>query len=203
MRRFTLIELVAVMVIGMILMALAVPVLSRSGRAVEAGARMMTAAARLARVEAISERRRVAVLLPESHVRESLAGQAFAYCYVTREGEFDGAVPRTRIEMLPAGCVVDAVLASDGAGPAPIGATVTGVEWSDWGAAGGVTPGGAAPVGDCRAVVWRPRGCTADQRDYIVRLASGAVQGGSLVLTHRSEPVEVCVAGFTGRVTCR
>ena len=85
---FTLIELLTVMLIVGILLAVTVPVLVKitSGSSVEAASRMVGSQLRLARQEAISKRKTVAVLFPtvNSDGGNATAYVAFRPCIVTR-----------------------------------------------------------------------------------------------------------------------
>jgi len=65
-RAFTLVELMAVLVVMLVLMGLAVPLFNKLavGSGVDAGARIVSAQLRLARQHAITKRKKIAVIMP-------------------------------------------------------------------------------------------------------------------------------------------
>jgi len=106
---FTLVEMLLVLVITGILLALVFPAFERLslGSGVDAAARMVGAQLRLARAYAISNRVRVALLMPRSN--DPVTGRrfsAFRACQVDAANKWVAWIPNTKWEMLPAGAVI-------------------------------------------------------------------------------------------------
>ena len=114
-RQFTLVELLVVIVIMMLLVAIAVPVYSRimNGSAVGHAARMVSSQLNLARTEACSRRKTVAVVFANSAMNYDAAKapmldrRAFRSCYLKDNTmEFEAWVPGTKWEVVPTGATI-------------------------------------------------------------------------------------------------
>ncbi len=206
---FSLIELLTVMVLLGVLMAVAVPVALKltSGSSVEAAARVLGAQLRLARQEAITARKPIAVLLPTEHfsAEHQTAYVGFRPCFVTQNASgdwvFDKWVENTGWSYVPAGAYI---AEADQDGPT---ASNPQPDLTD-GTCSWVQPPTdpdrrakfvfTAPV---RAIIFRPSGrLTSLQRD--VTVVEGAVPPGATtpVTKNPRNWVHIEVNQYTGRV---
>ncbi len=203
---FTLVELLTVMLIMGILLAVTVPAVIKitSGSSVEAASRMVGSQLRLARQEAITKRKTIAVLFPTaSTATDPVAYVGFRPCIVERatSGTADytwlGWVQNTTWSFVPVGAVLaevdqDGTRSTGGAVPVPpVDNTITTV---------GSVPGFAA---DTRAIVFKPSGQIGASLQRFVTLVEGAVPTGSAtpVIKNRTNWIDINVNQFTGRVT--
>ncbi|MBN2449054.1 MAG: hypothetical protein JXR77_01615 [Lentisphaeria bacterium] len=199
-RRFTLVELLVVMVIVVLLMAVAIPTILKvtSSSGVEAGSRMVGSQLRLARQEAITQRKHVAILFPtlNSSGGDTVAFTGFRPCFVVNDSgtyRFDKWVPNVPWNFVPVGTVI---IEADQDGPT---AANPDPDLSD----GAITTiadvaGFANPV---RAVVFRPAGRLVSlQRD--VTLVEGALTPGaaSPIVRNPENWINLEINQFTGRV---
>jgi len=200
-RRFTLVELMAVMVVIVIVVAITLPAFNRltTGIGVEAGARMVGGNLRLARQYAISLRKDVALLMPSSGelTEAEFAYSALRVCEVTggTSTQFVAWIENTKWEYLPLGAVIaEADADRDTSDPPADG------QYSQ------VIPDAANEIGAAsgrtvRAVLFRKTGrMNATTRRYVT-IAEGAVVGGSMKLKNKENAMDLAVDLFTGRVS--
>jgi len=186
-RRFTLIEVLTVIVIMSVLMAIMAAGYRHFGEEekTRSGARALSRALLLARSEAIASRRRVAVLLPERNAPIRLHG-TYAWCHVSKQGKCEGLVPRTKIEWFPPGAEVIKIGLAPGVTEGNPFQTVS-LDWSMLGEASG--------NGTCRAVIYRQNGAIVDE--VARRLTIARVdQTGKQIPNTSSYVIEV--QGYTG-----
>jgi Tfp pilus assembly protein FimT len=129
-RRFSLVELLTVLVLMMIVISITLPSFNKmmTGSAVDSASRMLGAQLRLARQYAITQRRRVAVLMPSKDIQNhdgysydntinpwSVAERnslnpflhvSFRSCFVDGSGNFEEWVPNSQWEYLPVGSAI-------------------------------------------------------------------------------------------------
>lgn len=117
-RHFTLIELLVVVAIMIVLLGITAPAFSKitRGRAVDTASRMISSQLMLARAEAVSKRRSIAVIIPGHYLDAPSDGNAYQYAsfrsawvkYNETEGryEFEDWVEGTSWTFLPIGGVV-------------------------------------------------------------------------------------------------
>ena len=115
-RHFTLIELLVVVAIMIVLLGITAPAFSKitRGRAVDTASRMISSQLMLARAEAISRRKYVAVIIPGHNFVAPTDGtyhygsfrSAFVKKITDMEYEFDGWVEGTSWTFLPLGAFV-------------------------------------------------------------------------------------------------
>lgn len=198
---FTLIELMAVMVILVIVMAIALPTFSRltTGMGVEAGARMVGGQLRLARQCAISSRKNVALLMPSNGemIEPELSYTALRTCEVTGGPlpRFVMWLPNTKWEYLPLGAVVAEADDDENMSAPPADGQYSKVIPD---AANAI---GAASGRTVRAVVFRKTGCTIAPTRMYVTIAEGVVVGGALTIKNADNTMDLSVNQFTGQVS--
>lgn len=190
-RHFTLIELLTVMVIGSILLAVATPAIVHAVNEaqVDSAARVVTRACMLARQEAIVQRRRVAILIPET-------GNAIATCYLQRHADaFDRWTSHQPVVDLPAVGIVTEVVVDDGPTTVPHTTAVSGVAWA---------PDRPYEV-SCRAIIFKPTGAVASSNGMapiITRVRDAVRTPGGTVAVRSNRGFDVQVDCYTGRWTC-
>ena len=190
--RFTLVELLAVMVIMVIIMGIAIPAFDKLtlGTGVDAAARMVGSQLRLTRQHAITKRKIVGLLLPRSEITSpgNVSYAAFRACEVDSTGAFVEWIQDAKWEYLPTGTIIaeaDQDSGIDAAGPDDDSPTlVSGVPDSS---------------GDVRAVVFRPTGRIMGLQK-IVTIAEGVYQGGPQ-LKNDANILNITVDQYTGRVS--
>lgn len=190
---FTLLELIAVMVVIAIILGITIPAVSRlmTGSGVEAAARIVAANARLARQYAISKRCRVALLLPANEGSvEDRRFSSVRLCIVDDDDHFEEWMPDSKWEFFPTGGVVVEVDDTAGYGGADKTQTVTGLSTQDFGGAG-----------TCRAVVFKTNGRIADGARFIHIVEGGYGSGNTPIIKAKSNHVDVELDQYTGRVT--
>ena len=212
---FTLIELLTVMVIAAILLAVTVPVIVKitSGSSVEAGARMVGAQLRLARQEAITKRKYVAVLFPTVNSgTDAVAWVGFRPCIVINDSgiwRFDKWVENVPWSYVPTGAVMAEADDDFTSGTPPQPDLLDGTTTT-------VSPPNPVPTpnpfgftGAVRAVVFRPAGRLASGTQRGVTLVEGAIVPGTSSfdpanpanVRNRSNWINIKVNQFTGRVS--
>lgn len=170
---FTLVEMLTVLVIMGIVLAIALPAVERftAARQAEAAARKVNRTLMLARLEALSMRRLVAVLLPEVG-----RGTEIATAYVVRAGndcQFQETIPGAGVTKLGAVGIVSDLRLEDGTAPS---LQVHGVEWAWYG------KGTTKYAADCAAIVFRPTGALVREQAVIVSIADAARTGENIVV---------------------
>lgn len=186
--RFTLIELLVVMVIAVVLMAVATPSIIRavSDEQFSTSARYVSRVIMLARQEAITKRKRVAVLFPSD-------GNLIATCYVHKiTGAFDGWTPGQATVWLKTIGLVEGLYVVPESGP-PMLATsqVSGISWS-------ITP---SPSATCPAIVFKPTG-TVDSGSglapYAVKIIDAVRAEDGTAVVRSTRDFNILVNCFTG-----
>jgi type II secretory pathway pseudopilin PulG len=193
------VELLTVMIIMMIVMTIALPAFRRltGGTGVEAAARMVGAQLRLARQEAIAQRKRIAILFPAAgQVTDppDVGYQAFRACIVDRSNAFQSWVENTSWQYVPTGTVIAEVDDDHTGGiddpPSDGGGTLVSGVPEDTGAVG------------VRAVVFMPTGKLVGERRYAT-VVEGTVpaNGGAVLVKNRANYIHAVVDQYTGRIS--
>ncbi len=202
---FTLVELLAVIVIMTIIMGMAGPAFTKlfSGTGVESASRMIGSQLRLARQHAITQRTRVAVLLPGNQggsTHDDKKFSAMRVCEVDDSNQFVRWVPNTKWVFLPNGAVVYEIdqtqgLTSSGGSITNACLTVTGI------------PGFGGGSNDSRAIIFRPTGRLPDNFGFASRyifILEGAYAGSDKPIVKNADNwIEIEVPPLTGRVAFR
>lgn len=206
LRGFTLIELMAVLVIMVIIMGVTMPAFNKLviGTGVEAAARMVGGQLRLARQYAITQRANVALLVPRGGQISSPGNVSYVAirpCVVTRGSSptFTRWIPNTKWEFLPAGSVI-AEADNDLGMQSPPNDGVSGTNHTiaTLGVSSGAVASGTTNV---RAIVFRPTGRIQAATQRIVTVAEGMYVGTGLQIRNTSNTYDIHVDQFTGRVT--
>ena len=205
-RQFTLVELLVVIVIMMLLVAIAVPVYSRimTGSAVGHAARMVSSQLNLARTEACSRRKTVAVVFANSAMNYDAAKapmldrRAFRSCYLKDNTmEFDSWVPGTKWEVVPTGATISV---EQGSGTITVPTTAETDFKEDFftGGAGLTTAIVFYPTG--KPVL--PAGATTRRQ---VRVTEGVLttNGGDIVKANADNHIDCYVNSFTGAIVSK
>lgn len=202
---FTLIELLTVMLIVGVLLAVTVPVIVKitSGSSVEAASRMVGAQLRLARQEAITKRKTIAVLLPSGTavgVPAEAKFQGFRACYVDSGDVWQAWVPNAAWAYVPVGAVIAEADDDNGIDwdpnattptAQPTDGTVTTVTGID---------GDAAKVS--RAIVFKASGRLESGQRSVSITEGVAVNGGAdIQAKNKSNWIDIRANQYTGRVT--
>lgn len=194
-RAFTMLELLAVMLIMIIVMGIAIPVFNKltMGTGVDASARVLGSQLRLARQHAITQREHVALLLPNSNLSDvpDSTYVAFRPCVVDSSRVFQSWIDNTKWEFVPLGTIIAQVDASPGLDSLPLPSDSTASLIT-------AVPGATASV---RAVVFRPTGRihAIDQR--AVTLGEGMVANSVPQLRNAANIINIVVDQYTGRIS--
>ncbi|MCF7854075.1 MAG: prepilin-type N-terminal cleavage/methylation domain-containing protein [Candidatus Pacebacteria bacterium] len=202
--RFTLVELLVVMVVLGILMAIAGPAFDKMtvGTGVDAGVRAVTGQLRMARQYAIANRKYVAVVLPDDTTfSNDTAAVAIHACQSDTETGTYTPVPDTSWEFLPTGAVVFEITQSDRAEGASLPASPT--DNCSMQVKVDVDDDGTDDDLDARAIVFRPTGALAASSTHVITIAQGYYDSG-IQLTQKTGEAknwrEIHINPFTGRV---
>jgi prepilin-type N-terminal cleavage/methylation domain-containing protein len=185
-RVFTLVELLAVMLIISILLGLSVGMYTTMGRGalVDSGARALASQLHLARSYAVTKREYVALLLPaegNSGVGEEYRAASLRTCVVDDAGAFQSHIQNTKWIFLPNSVYITNVQNHS---------TVTGVQFPN-------TGDGAV---DVRAIVFRPNGSLLSGPPSVTFDVARMVRDGtSLTQLDSDNQVSATVNWLTGR----
>ncbi len=171
---FTLTELLVVMMIMGIMMGLVLAPFGKllSGSGVDAGARMLSAQLRLARQYAITQRKKVAVVMPGNEGPEDGRFTSLAV-YQDDSGTWN-PVQNTKREFLPAGSAID---------PAP---------------AQNVTVGATTYS---RSVIFKATGALfGSGGDVTISVVEGFFNGTAVTTKNASNKLDITINQYTGRV---
>lgn len=199
--RFTLVELLVVIVIMGILMALVVPAFKNFGGGVDGAARMVGSQLRLARQYAIAHRQKVAVIMP-GPAAGAPADKRYVGFRTARwnavTNVFQG-IPGTKWEFLPKGTVI--AEADNDKNPdqndnpwTPKDDTYTAVDYDEDG------DGSRDYGGGLRAVVFLPSGRLDSDQRYVT-ITQGFFTGTQLQITNRENYAILEIDQYTGRVS--
>ena len=189
-RAFTIVELLAVMLIMVIIMGIAIPAFDKltMGSGVSASARVIGSQLRLTRQHAITQREHVALLLPTTNLADvpESAYTAFRPCIVDGGTlAFSSWIENTQWEFVPVGTVIAQVDDTGGLGTNNPAQIVTDV------------PDGAGTV-SVRAVIFRPTGRIHGSFQQFVTLAEGSAVAG---ITNNANTLDIRVDQYTGRIS--
>jgi len=198
-RSFTLIEMLAVMVVMLTVMATIGPAFTKlfTASGVKGAARIVGAQLRLARQHAITQRVRVAVLLPSNQGGATYMDRRFCAvraCEVNNSNVFVRWIENASWIYLPTGGVVYEMDGTKGLASPLSGSTdscqlVTGIT--------GFT-------GNCRAIIFKPTGRLAGVGtaiQYIALLEGANTQAAKPVVRNANNWIEIAVEPFTGRIS--
>ena len=194
-KRFTMIELLAVMVISILILGIGLPAFYRlaKGSAVEGASRMLGRQLLVTKNLAMAKRRRVAVLLPSDTGPEEMHYRAMAVAYVALGRQFQDTIPNTQITWFPVGALVADIGSGNDSATYQV---VHNVDWAKYGYPG-------VPASDCRAVIFRLTGQLDDYTHRYVTISEGSMLGGEFVAENTGNSFTCDVDGFTGRVSWR
>jgi prepilin-type N-terminal cleavage/methylation domain-containing protein len=186
---FTLIEVLAVMTIASIMLAISVGPLVRAiaDEQLKSSARKVSRVVMLARQEAIVNRRRVAVIIPNNC-------DFLATCYVNKDtGAFDGWTQGKATVQLSTIGIVDGPYVIDEAGlVSPAHSTVPGIAWA--------MPN--PPPTTCGAIVFKPSGSCYSidgSAPYVVQILDAARSESGEVTVRSDKKFSLEVNCYTGR----
>ncbi|MBT3377762.1 MAG: hypothetical protein HOJ57_29150 [Lentisphaerae bacterium] len=197
---FTLTEMLAVMVVMVLLMGAMGPAFNTlfTGTGVEAASRMVGAQLRLARQHAITQRVRVAVLLPSNQGGDAFKDRRFSgmrACEVDASNVFVRWVENTKWIYLPAGGVVYEMDQTKGL-PSDLGDSADNCQMVS-----GIGDGFST---DCRAIIFKPTGRltgVGTSIQYIAILEGVNAQADKPIVRNADNWVEIAVEPFTGRIS--
>lgn len=219
---FTLVELLAVVVIMLIVLGISGPALTKvfMGSSVDSSARMVGAQLRLARQYAITQRKHIAVVFPSANGPwndDDKKYQAMRPCEVDASENFLTWVPNTKWTYLPQGAVIYAI--DDNSAASLVGSG----DRSQKIKASSLTPYEStasardydyvsATGGDCRAIIFRPSGglqLNGNGMNRYLYILEGASTGANVPLLRNRDKddqdyvanwVEIEIKQYTGRV---
>ena len=193
-RRFTLIELSVVLLILSIMLTAGIPALTAlaQGRSVDTAARTLQSTLRQARMQAITGRQYVAVLLPTSGnlntVRMGTDGGFTSYriCVVNKpvstSATFSTWLQGSKLEYVPTGSLIGYVTDS----------TTMGSDNSD-----NVTLSDPNLNGTCRAIIFKPSGRVRQSANLYVYV----VEGSATPSTNTKNSIQITIEATTGKAS--
>ncbi|MCK5806105.1 MAG: hypothetical protein KAI66_24950, partial [Lentisphaeria bacterium] len=154
LRRFTLLEMLAVVIIMVIIVTISVPTFEKLvvGSGVDAGARVVGSQLRLARQYAISHRKRVALIMPNANDTDTdRRFRAIRTCIVDTSNHFLRWVPNTSwIFLAPGGVLWEIDDTGGPSSPSPVDSCTMVQD----------VPGHTSGSFNARAVIFKPNGRT-------------------------------------------
>ncbi len=189
-RRFTMVELLMVMVVITILITMMMPAFERLalGSGVQGAARAVSGQLRMARQHAITSRERVALLMPAGEISEDEKKWiAYRPCIVDNSNNWVAWVPNTEWQFVPTGAVIAQVGAPDALGNPPSDSTTMIAD----------VPGEANAI---RAIVFTPTGRLVGT-NRILHIVEGAVANGQMIIRNRDNYRTLEVDTYTGRTS--
>ncbi len=210
--KYTLIEVLVVVAIVGIMMYMGLPAFEKIlvGSGVELTARNMTSKLGMTRNYAISNRKCVALLMPESGLPDQYCYGATRICIVNSTGTYDSGTQITTYtfqkwldgeswDFLNVGSVVSHVDNTAGySSSESVHEQVDGVKCSDIGAP-------YSTVNGVRALVFKSTGkvaCdTSAYGDRFVTLGEGAYSSGGLVRKNTANEINIKIDKYTGRIS--
>lgn len=203
---FSIIELLVVMTVMTILLGIMIPALDRLaiGSGVDGAAQAIGSQLRLVRQYAISNRERVALLMPsDDHSNETSYGEnimperrwtAYRACIVNRSDEFVDWLPNSEWKYLPAGAAIAEISMSNSFSepPADNADTIDGIDEND---------DGSIDYNNVRAIVFAPTGRLAGSTTLKVHIVEGFPAEDSLVYRNTDNYRTLEVDTYTGRTS--
>ena len=200
---FTLIEMIAVIVIIACLAVVTVPAFVKltKGQGVSLGVRTVNSKLNMCRDYAITKRDRVALLMPRADVGDNCF-RCYRACIVDSSNTFVKWIPGENWGILDQGSAImeadtDAGVTFGSGNQDPQDGTylqVNNVDLAGAGASAGAKNG-------VRAVIFKSTGMLASTDNIYVTIGEGAVQGGTFTCTNTSNKLELIVDKFTGRIS--
>lgn len=204
-RKFTLVEILMVIVIMALLMTAAMPAFidMMKGQGVEASARNICQMLKLARAHAINNREYVALLMPRDNMDDKYLFRSYRVCLVTKTGsdsdstfKFKRWLPGEEWTFVSTGV---AILQID---KAPGGVNITNNIPDDDSDAYSTISDVPDSSGDLRGIVFAKNGTTdSGTTPYYVSIGQGVYTSGVIANYNADSVVNISINGFTGKVT--
>ena len=191
---FSLIELLAVIVIALILIGITIPAFNTltKGQNVEAAARTIGSQLKAVRAYAITKREYIALIIPATaSIPANYLKKSYRSCIVSSSYVFEEWVPGEKWEFLPTSAAILDVTNSPGYtdGAFSSAKTVTGVNFSDI--------GGGSSV-DAKAIVFTPTGKCAGVRKYVVIGDAVVLEDG---VSSTANQINITIDLYSGRIS--